>query len=77
MLHLSSLLFFVIALLYYHINLNSSIMFCLSCGDIYLSYGVLLLASLEGNSFEDSFDAFVILSATLLPIKSPGASTVF
>ena len=55
--HLSNLLFFGIPLLYYYINLNSSIICCLSCGDIYLSFGVLVLAS---------FDVLVILSAVLL-----------
>ena len=56
--HLSNLLFFGIPLLYYYISLNSSIICCLSCGDIYLPFGILLLASFEGkslecNSFED------------------------
>ena len=50
--HLSNLLFFAILLLYYYINLNSSIICCLSCEDIYLSFGISLLASCEYNSFE-------------------------
>ena len=80
--HLSNLLFFGITLLYYYINLNSSIICCLSCGDIYLSFGVSLLASFNDNSFEwnslgDFFDVLVILSAILLPIKSPLASDFF
>ena len=67
---LSNLLFFGIPLLYY-ISLNS-IIFCLSFGEIYLSLGISLL-----TSFCNFFDALVILSAILLPIKSPVASAVF
>ena len=79
---LSNLIFFGIPLLYYYINLNSLIICCLSCGDIYLSFGILLLASFDcnfvaGNFSEDFFEEFVILSAILLPIKSPIASDVF
>ena len=36
-----------IIILLYYINLNSSIIFCLSCGDIYLSFGISLLTSFE------------------------------
>ena len=80
--HLSNLLFFGIRLLHYYINLNSSIICCLSCGDIYLSFGISLLASFEGevlvcSSFRYSFEEFVILSAILLPIKSTVASAVY
>ena len=80
--HLSNLLFFGIPLLYYYINLNSSISCCLFCGDIYLPFGISLLASFECNSFEGNslgkfFETLVILSAVLLPIKSPVASAVF
>ena len=71
MCRLSNLLFFGIPLLYY-ISFNSSIIFCLSFGEIYLSLGISLL-----TSFCDFFDALVILSAILLPIKSPVASAVF
>ena len=74
--HLSNLLFFGIPLLYYYINLNSSIICCFSCGDIYLSLGISILASFECKSL-DFFDVLVILSAILLPIKSPVASAVF
>ena len=57
-------------------------MCCPSCGDIYLSLGISLLASFEGkslvhNSFGDFFDVLLILPAILLPIKSPVASAVF
>ena len=57
--YLSNLLFFGIPLLYYYINLNLSINCCLSCGDIYLPFGISLLASFDENSFEgDSFGDF-------------------
>ena len=79
--HLSNLLFFSISLLYYYINLNSSIICCLSFGDIYLSFGISLLASFYDNPFGgnslDFFDTLVIFSAILLPIKYPVASAVF
>ena len=79
--HLSNLLFFGIPLLHYYINLNSSTIFCLSCGDIYLSFSISLLASFEGkslscNSFGDFFEILVTLSAILLPIESSVASDV-
>ena len=82
MYHLSNVLFFGIPLLYYYLNLNSSINCCLSCGNIYLSFGISLLAPFDDNSFEcnsfgDFFETHVILSAVLLPIKSPVASAVF
>ena len=75
--HLSNLLFFGIPLLYYYINLNLSIICCLSCRDIYLSFGISLLASSESNLLGDFFEKLVILSAILLPIKSPVASAIF
>ena len=78
--HLSNLLIFGIPLLYYYINLNSSIICCLSCGDIYLSFDISLLASFDDNSFQwnsfgdffecNSIQILVILSPILLPIKS-------
>ena len=74
--HLSNLLFFGIPLLHYYINLNSSTICCLSCGDICLSFVTSLLASFEANSL-DFFETLVILSAILLRIQSPVASTVF
>ena len=64
-------LFFGIPLLYYA-SFNSSIIFCLSLGEIYLSFGILLITSSDC----DFFDALVILSAILLPIKSPVAFAV-
>ena len=75
---LSNLLFFGIPLLYYYINLNSSIICCLSFGEIYLSFGISLLNSFDCiSSLCDFFDALVILSAILLPTKSPVAPAVF
>ena len=87
MCRLSNLLFFGIPLLYYYISLNSSIIFRLSFGGIYLSFGISLLTSFNCISLLcDFFDALVtsfglgfavILSAILLPIKSPAASAFF
>ena len=54
---LLDLLFFGIPLLYY-VSFNSLIIFCLSLGEIYLSFGISLL-----TSSCDFFDALVILSA--------------
>ena len=74
---LLNLLFFGIPLLYY-VSFNSSIIFCLSLGEIYLSFCISLLTSSDCiSSFRDFFKGFaVILSAILLPIKSPVASAV-
>ena len=77
---LKDLLFFDIPLLYYYINLRPSIIFCLSFEDIYLSLGISLSISVLTTSklFCDKvFEAFVILSAILLPTKSPVAYVVF
>ena len=78
---LINLSFFDIPLLYYYINYNLSIGSCIFSEDIYLSFeiSISLLASpfCECNSLEDFFERFVILSVTLLPIKSPVASDDF
>ena len=65
-------------------NLNSSIICCLSSGDMYLFLWVVIstscsyVSSLLCNSLADFFfETLVILSAILLPIKSPVASAVF
>ena len=84
MCRLSNLLFFDIPLLYY-VSLNSSIIFCLSFEEIYLSFGISLLTSFDCflhyviDALVTSFGLgfAVILSAILLPIKSPVASAVF
>ena len=74
--HLLNSLFFGIPLLYYA-SFNSSIIFCLSFREIYLSFGISLLTSFDCiSSFYDFFDALVILSAILLPSKSPVASAL-
>ena len=80
--HLSNLLFFGIPLLYYYINLNSSIICCLSFGDIYLSFGISLLISVYDDSssrgfLKEFFDALVNLSEILLPTIPLVASAVF
>ena len=69
----TDLLFFDIPLLNYFINLNSSIICCLSSGDMYLSLGnSVSLSSASGVFCGDFFKA-----AILLPIKSPVAHAVF
>ena len=80
--HLSNLLFFGIPLLYYYINLNSSIIFCLSYGDIYLSFDISLFVYLIATDHLVAFYLFfflilVILSAILSPIRSSVAMAVF
>ena len=51
---LTNSLFFVIPLLSY-VNLNSSIICCLSSGDIYIYFGISLLASFECALFSCNF----------------------
>ena len=75
--HLTNLLFFGIPILYYHIILNSSIIFSLSCGDIYLSFGISLLVVFKCGSLAGFFEILVILSAIKFPTRSPLASAVF
>ena len=77
MCRLLNLPFFGIPLLCY-VSFNSSIIVCLSLGEIYLSFGISLLTSSDCiSSLCDFFEGFaVILSAILLPIKSPVASAV-
>ena len=65
-------------------NLNSSIIFCLSFGDIYLFLLVVAnftssvsLSSLLCDFLTGFFDILVNLSAILLPVKSPVASAVY
>ena len=75
---LTNSLFFDIPLLHYYASLNSSIICCYFSGDMYLSFIVSdsSLASLYGG-FLDFLETLVILSAILLPIKSPVASAIF
>ena len=57
MCRLSNLPFFGIPLLYY-VSFNSSIISCLSLGEIYLSFGISLLTSFDCiSSLCDFFDA--------------------
>ena len=75
---LTNSLFFDILLLYYYTSLNSSIICSLFAGDMCLSFGASdsSLASLFCG-FLDFLETLVILSAILLPIKSPVSSAVF
>ena len=69
----TNLLFFDIPLLYYYIILKSSMIFCLSSGDIYLSLGISLsyLFLIVSELFcAKLFATFIILLTILLPIKS-------
>ena len=83
--YLRSLLFFDIPKLYYYINVRSSTIFSLFFGDVYLSLGISLSSPIFSASFiivpelfsGDVRKTFVILSATLLPIKSAVAPGVF
>ena len=80
MYYVTNLLLFDIPLLNYYINVRSSMIFCLSSGDIYLSLAISLLCSFLtfSNLFcSKVFETLVILSVTLLPIKSPVASAIF
>ena len=52
--------------LYYYTILNSSIIFCLSSGDIYLSFGISVSLATVSEVFCGDF--FVILLAILSPI---------
>ena len=75
---LINLLFFDIALLYYYTNLNSSIICSLFSGDIYVFIGFSISFSFcERDSLVNFLESLVVLSAILLPIKSPVASSVF
>ena len=69
--YLINLLFFDILLLYYYTSLNPSIICCLSSADMYLFFGA------SDSLFCVFLETLVILSAILLPIKSPVASAVF
>ena len=86
--YLKNLQFFDISLLYYYINLRSSITGCLSTGDIYINiyfFGNSLsnyvffvsLAMVFDLFCDELLKAFATLSAILLPIKSTVASAAF
>ena len=66
----TNLLFYDIPLLYCYTNLNSTIICCLSSGDMYLFFGTSI--SLLASSFFErvgDFQTLVIFSAIFLPIK--------
>ena len=68
---LKNVLFLNIPVLYYYINIRSSIIFCLSFGDIDLFLGISLSYSFVAVSelfCGKIFEIFVILSAILLPV---------
>ena len=67
---IKSLLFLVIPLFYY-INLNSSIISCLSSRVMFLSFSISVSLSTVSEVFRG--DVCLILLSTLLPIKSPVA----
>ena len=78
-------IFFDITLLYYFLNFRSPIICCLFSGDIHFSFGIFLSRPIFAFSFavgsrlffHEVIRTFIILSAILLPIKSPVASAVF
>ena len=77
--YLINLLFFDILLLDHYINLRS-IVLCLFSEDISLSLGIFLSYSIVTVSelfLGEILEAFLILLAILLPLKSPVASAVF
>ena len=82
---LTNLSFFVVTLLHYHINLRSSIIFCLFSGDIDFFLGISLsnhVFSASRSSVHELFcgevlKTFAVLSAILLPTTSPAASANF
>ena len=70
-------LLFDIPLLYYGTNLNSLIICCHFPEGIHLFFSIYsLLLSAFKLSCEDSFETLVVLSAIVLPTKSPVASAV-
>ena len=74
MYYLGNLLIFDIPLLYYHTNLNSSLICCLLSGDVY--FCISLWTSSFSEYKEDFFECIILL-AILFPFKSPVASAVF
>ena len=71
---------FDITLIYYYINLISSITFCLFSGDIYLPLDISWLRSFVTSSGLfccDVFETPITLLSFLLPIKSSVSSALF
>ena len=70
------MIFHYYVILNYCINVRSSIIFCLSSRYVYLS--VSISSSFVADFFGvEVFEAFVVLSAILLPVKSLVASAGF
>ena len=63
-------------MLYYYINLRSSIIFCLCIGDIYLSLSIFSSSFISELFFGEVFDTLVTLSAISFPIISTFDSAV-
>ena len=66
--------FFDVPLFNYYTPIRSSVIFCLSSGDIYLFLDISLLCSFVTNRelfYCEPFETFVIPLAIILPIKSP------
>ena len=57
-------------------NLRSSIILCLSSGDIYLSLNI-SSSFVSGLFFGEVYENLLNLLAILFPIKSPNTSAVF
>ena len=77
---LTNLLLFNIPLSYCYTNYNSSILYCLSSGDIIFSVVTLSASTsvlLFCHSLADFLETLSILSVTLLPVISPATSAVF
>ena len=66
----------VILVLYYYINLRSSVTFFLSFGDIYLSLSIFSPFITE-LFYGEIFETLVVLSAILFPVNLPVVSAVF
>ena len=66
----------VILVLYYYINLRSSVTFFLSFGDIYLSLSIFSPFITE-LFYGEIFETLVVLLAILFPVNLPVVSAVF
>ena len=66
----------VILVLYYYINLRSSVTFFLSFGDIYLSLSIFSPFITE-LFYGEIFETLAVLSAILFPVNLPVVSAVF
>ena len=69
------IIFWYPIIIYYYINLKSSIISCLCSGDIYLVLSI-CFSFISELICGEAFKALVIFSPIFYPIKSPVASTV-